>query len=252
MDGRVLTMTLFPNNPIMIVDGVSEGVFVSRLNRFAVRVSTGKEELYCHLHDPGRLPWLKPGYRVWFRRVARRVARKTSCDVVAIEDGAAGVIVLEDTRYANMLYRVLAGELTCKDPMCSPSLQPEVYLMGSRLDFITSCCNGSVAVVEVKNTNLVVGKEVALFPDAPSKRAQKHLTTLALLAKRGYRVQLVFMIVREDARVLKPYREIDPVFAKLMCSYKTIVDYVAARLIVRVVDDKLLVYYGGTVPVIPC
>ncbi|HIP65538.1 MAG TPA: hypothetical protein EYH08_03320 [Pyrodictium sp.] len=240
------------NNPIVVIDGVNEGVFVSRVNRFVVKVLTGNRELYCHLHDPGRLPWLRPGYRVWFRMAAKSIARKTPCDVVAIEDGAAGVIVLEDTRYANTLYRVLAGELTCRDPKCSPSLQSEVYLIGSRLDFVTSCCDGSTVVVEVKNTNLVVDKGIALFPDAPSKRAQKHLTTLALLAERGYRAQLAFMVVREDARVLKPHREIDPVFAKLMCSYKTIIDYVAAKLVVRVVDDKLLVYYGGMIPVIPC
>lgn len=240
------------NNPVIVIDSVSEGVFISRPNRFVVRISTDKGELKCHLHDPGRLPWLKPGYRVWYKMVAGRIARKTPCDVVAIEDSAKGVVVLEDTRYANVLYRVLAGELTCRDPSCNPSLRSEIYLMGSRFDFLTTCCNGSVVVVEVKNTNLVVDKDVALFPDSPSRRAQKHLATLALLAKRGYRVQLVFMIVREDAKVLMPHRGIDPVFAKLMCSYKTVIEYVAAKFVVRVADSKLLVYYNGMIPVVPC
>ena len=245
-------MTRFYNNPIIVIDGVSEGVFISRPNRFVVRISTSKGELNCHLHDPGRLPWLKPGYRVWYKMAARKIARKTPCDVVAVEDGAAGVVVLEDTRYANSLYRILARELTCKDPSCEPSLQSEIYLMGSRFDFLTSCCNGSTVVVEVKNTNLVVNGGTALFPDSPSKRAQKHLTTLALLAGRGYRAQLVFMIVREDAKVLMPHREVDPIFAKLMCSYKTVVDYIAVKLVVRVMSSRLLVYYGGIVPVVPC
>ena len=66
--------------------------------------------------------------------------------------------------------------------------------------------------VECKNVTLVED-DVALFPDAVSERALKHLETLASLP-RGERGVMFYVIQRPDARCFAPADIIDPAYAE--------------------------------------
>ncbi len=225
------------------IHGVKSAIFVERMNRFTVRVREGKGERTCHLHDPGRLHHLlSRGVQVLV--VDRwRPGRATTCDVVAVFRD--GVIVLEDTRLPNKLFEKMAELVygTC-------SIEKEVYIAGSRIDFVLTT-EKKVILVEVKGTNLVV-KGTALFPDAPSQRAVKHIDTLGRLAAMGYSSHLFFMVLRPDAQELRPNRAVDPAFAAKMCANSSRVRYLAARINAKLDDNILAVYYGGEIPVKPC
>jgi len=85
----------------------------------------------------------------------------------------------------------------------------------SRFDFllqrgITKC------IVEVKASTLLRGK-VAMFPDAPTVRGAKHLTTLASALRYGYRACMLFMVHRQGALTFSPNADTDPAFFEAFC-----------------------------------
>lgn len=73
--------------------------------------------------------------------------------------------------------------------------------------------------VEVKNVTYAEG-ETALFPDAVSKRALKHVHELVELIEQGHTCELVFTIQRTDCNVFSPAVEIDPDYASALKAAK--------------------------------
>jgi sugar fermentation stimulation protein A len=68
-------------------------------------------------------------------------------------------------------------------------------------------------LVECKSITLVENG-TGLFPDAPTVRGTAHVRLLGQLAARGQsRTALVFIVGRNDARIVRAHREMDPVFA---------------------------------------
>ena len=74
--------------------------------------------------------------------------------------------------------------------------------------------------MEVKNVTAAVADGTALFPDAISTRATKHLEALLELRNAGYRAALVFCVQRADVRRVRPAVEIDPVYAQTLARAK--------------------------------
>ena len=55
-----------------------------------------------------------------------------------------------------------------------------------------------------------------MFPDAPTKRGRKHVSTLMRLVEQGYDSGVLFSVQRPDAEKIRPYREIDPMFEQIL------------------------------------
>lgn len=66
--------------------------------------------------------------------------------------------------------------------------------------------------VETKSVTLVEDG-VALFPDAPTLRGQRHLGQLMEQARRGEGAAVVFVVQRPDAEAFAPNARADPAFA---------------------------------------
>jgi sugar fermentation stimulation protein A len=95
------------------------------------------------------------------------------------------------------------------------SLRGEVpYGEHSRLDFMLAGEKGE-CFVEVKNVTLVDGNR-ALFPDAETKRGQKHLRDLMEIVAEGKRGVIFFVVQRGDAKLVSPEERIDPEYARLL------------------------------------
>ncbi len=71
--------------------------------------------------------------------------------------------------------------------------------------------------VEIKSCTLVEDG-VAMFPDAPTVRGQKHLDELVEIKQLGIRPVVLFLIMRNDAQSFTPAKEIDPKFAEKLSS----------------------------------
>ena len=224
------------------IRGIWRARFLERRSRFTVVLDVGGGERECHLHDPGRLSHLLcPGVEVYARDVWRP-RRRTGCDVVAVRT-RSGVLALEDTRLANKFFPEIAQYLY-------PGLlglEAEVMVPGTRLDYIVHTSSGPV-YVEAKSTNLVEAN-TAFFPDAPSRRASRQLDSLLLLSKNGLRAELVFVVLRGDANLLRPNWRVDQVFYRKLCGYRRTIRPRAVRLNPAVTGDTIRVAYGGEIPV---
>jgi sugar fermentation stimulation protein A len=186
------------------------GVFRKRPNRFLALVEVEDGVLPCFLPNPGRMhELLIPGVEVILREVEKQ-NRKTSYDMIGvIMDGET---VSLDTRVPNKL--VFEG-LKNKDIVEFSEynkIKPEYAYKNSRFDFLLTD-EKDRCLLEVKSCTLV--KEgIALFPDAPTLRGQRHLRELIEAKKEGYRACVLFIVQRTNAKMFAPNDETDPDFGK--------------------------------------
>jgi sugar fermentation stimulation protein A len=70
--------------------------------------------------------------------------------------------------------------------------------------------------VEIKSVTLKVDGNIATFPDAVTKRGQKHLLTLMDAIDKGYSASLLFIVQREDVIFFDPSKSLDRDYAALL------------------------------------
>jgi len=86
---------------------------------------------------------------------------------------------------------------------------------GSRVDFLLRFADQQV-FVEVKHVTLSTEENVGSFPDAVTKRGQKHLRELIQQVKSGDRAVLLFIIMRTDVNLVTPADSIDAEYGRLL------------------------------------
>lgn len=186
-----------------------EGRFLARENRFRVRVEVEGQAVPAHLPNSGRLSeLLTPGRPCWL--VPRSEPhRRTPLDLLLME--YAGVLVSVDARLPGPLFAEAVAERRLPEFSGFVRLEREVPCGESRLDFRLDGPDGPLWV-ETKSVTLVEDG-VALFPDAPTLRGQRHLRQLIRQVERGERAAVVFVIQRPDAEAFMPHARADPTFA---------------------------------------
>jgi sugar fermentation stimulation protein A len=129
-----------------------------------------------------------------------------------------GVWVGIHTGRSNGLVREGLEDGTLQELQGYSHIQGEVTLgPGFRVDFVLSgharrpdCC------LEVKNVTAAVQDGVALFPDAVSERASRHLRELMERAAAGQRAVLCFCVQRDDVHEVRPADVIDPTYGRTL------------------------------------
>ncbi|MDH5471322.1 MAG: DNA/RNA nuclease SfsA [Gammaproteobacteria bacterium] len=85
----------------------------------------------------------------------------------------------------------------------------------SRIDFLLMRENEQ-CFLEVKHVTLKLDHQTGAFPDAVSKRGQKHLRELISQVDRGHRAVMLFVVMRTDIASLVPADNIDPDYGQLL------------------------------------
>ncbi|RMH80710.1 MAG: DNA/RNA nuclease SfsA [Acidobacteria bacterium] len=172
---------------------------LDRLNRFVAKVLYEGKELTAYIRNTGRLSELLfRGNRVY---VKERTLGKHPLEIVlASYDNH---LVCIDSHIAPKLYAELIGSPVVFEPTFGDR----------RFDLLIDG-----RPVEVKSVNLVK-EDVALFPDAPTKRGKEHILKLIELSKEGYRPLLVFVVQREDCKLFSPNWEVDGDFSQALELY---------------------------------
>jgi len=186
----------------------ARGTLVSRPNRFIVIVRLPEGDVRAHCPNPGRLIELMNPGRTMILEKSRSPERKTQWTLAAAEYGDLTV----------SMYSARANDITGE--LIIPRLFPGAteikaeYTWGrSRFDW-HFFWNDREIFLEVKACTLIE-EGTAMFPDAPSQRASRHLEELAELGE-GREAHVVFVIMNPDTQRFIPNMHTDPDFAKTL------------------------------------
>lgn len=164
----------------------------------------------------GMLGCAEPGMRVWLSRAANP-ARKYAWTWELVE-ALPGVLVGIHTGRTNALVRegIQAGVVT--ELRGYSALKGEVMAgEGFRVDFLLQGhADQPDCYLEVKNVTAAVQDGIALFPDAVSERASRHLRELMAKVRAGQRAMLCFCVQRDDVREVRPADAIDPIYGRML------------------------------------
>ena len=157
-----------------------------------------------------------PGMRVWLSR-ASNPARKYAWTWEQVE-ALPGVPVGIHTGRSNALVREAIETGVIRELAGYAALRGEVVAgEGFRVDFLLSGHRSrSDCYLEVKNVTAAVTDGVALFPDAVSERASRHLRELMAKVREGRRAMLCFCVQRDDVTEVRPADAIDPEYGRTL------------------------------------
>ena len=217
---------LLPRDPqVRLFTNDREGIFLRRPNRFLIIIQDGDEELACHCPNPGRLlEFLFPGVRMILEKRPLHQDRGTSAGKTASKPKTNWTIggVYYRNRvvplFAARANRAAEGLILRKIIPGLRELHAEYTVGSSRFDFMGLDGENRRHLIEVKACSLVENR-VAMFPDAPSTRALKHLEELATLTNQGYYGHVLFVIVHGNPQVFIPNLHTDPFFAAGLSRY---------------------------------
>ena len=211
-----------------------EARFVQRLNRFAATVSLDGREVIVHVANSGRMrELLQPG-NLCYLTEQPAAHRKTAYDLtlVAIDrvgtgsvrepstpygadvESDASTLVSADARLPNALVFEAWRDGALPHFEGYASARREVRYHDSRLDMVLESPQEQ-CFIEVKSVTLV-RDGVARFPDAPTDRGRKHVSTLVRAVEEGHRAAAFFVIQRDDATGLSPHDANDPEFGEAL------------------------------------
>jgi sugar fermentation stimulation protein A len=213
-----------------------EACFASRPNRFLIIAQAGEPaakgggSLACHCPNPGRmLEFCLPGTALFLERrqavpAPGIPAPKTLWTAAALRYRGS-VVCLAPVRMNKAAQALVFPKMFPE----ARRICPEFSIGSSRFDFMIVDKSGQQHLVEVKSCSLVE-HEVAMFPDAPSLRATRHLDELVQLAGQGYRCHVLFMIAHGHPHRLVPNLHTDPAFATALCRAAAAIDIRAAEI----------------------
>lgn len=190
---------------------LTRGIFLSRPNRFRVVCETGNDRTEAYLPNPGRL-WelLLPGSNLLLERSEGNTDRKTDHTVVAVETDHGPVML--HTHRTNDAAEWLIGHGLIPGWEEVTVIRREIAYGGSRFDFLLESPEGTFTV-EVKSCTLF-GKKLAMFPDAPSERASRHIRHLAGIGSAGNKPGLLVIVHSRHPRYFLPDFHTDLEFAR--------------------------------------
>lgn len=189
---------------------ICKGSFLSRPNRFIAYVEIEGRVEKVHVKNTGRCRELLTDRAEVFLERSGNPRRKTVYDLVAVKKGSR--IVNIDSTAPNKA----AGEWI-RSGFFVPGVEvvrPETTYGNSRFDFYVEA-GGKKIFLEVKGVTLEKG-DIALFPDAPSERAVKHVRELMRAKEEGYEAYVLFVIQMKDILYFTPNKETQPLFCQAL------------------------------------
>ncbi|UXI68035.1 DNA/RNA nuclease SfsA [Tahibacter amnicola] len=176
-----------------------------------VRDAAGQELTVLCANTGRMLGYSQPGMRIWLspRPPGSRHAWRWELSEVA------GALVCAHPHHAVNLVLEAVGEGRLAELEGYAGVRREVRYgrEGSRVDLLLESPGRPPCFVEVKAVTAADEFGLALFPDAVSTRAARHMRELAAMRAEGARSVVVFVVQRSDALALRTASEIDPAYA---------------------------------------
>lgn len=213
------TMSALRKSPLPVPDlfnvplfpDIIKGTFVSRPNRFVIRCAVAGGVTDAYLPNPGRL-WelLLPGRIVYL--VRRLPGGSGTLPYMAVAVERKGIPLLLHTHLINTVAAALIGRRKVPGLEDATVIRAEAKVGHSRFDFLLER-GGKPFYLEVKSCTLV-GRRIAMFPDAVTARGKRHMEELAALSRQGTACGILFLVHWPHARFFLPDYHTDLEFAR--------------------------------------
>lgn len=180
---------------------IKQAKFISRPNRFIAKVECEGEILTAHVKNTGRCRELLVENATVYLEFSDNPARKTPCDLVAVEKVTPrGTILINmDSAAPN----AAAGQWLKAGGLGElENLRAEKTVGESRFDFYAEQ-NGIPVYIEVKGCTLE-NDGLAMFPDAPTQRGLRHVRHLTKLKQGGARCIVLIVIQMKGMHTFSP------------------------------------------------
>ncbi|MBE5816345.1 MAG: DNA/RNA nuclease SfsA [Clostridiales bacterium] len=181
-----------------------KGTFISRPNRFIAYAFLDGEECVCHVKNTGRCnEILTKGAKIIAQR-NKDPKRKTKYDLISVYKGER-LINIDSQAPNKVFFEWISSGGFFKDVTY---VKPEYTFGSSRFDFYVEA-EGRKILIEVKGVTLEVN-DVAMFPDAPTERGNKHVRELIEAKKNGYDAYVFFVVKMEGCKYFTPNVQTHP------------------------------------------
>lgn len=196
-----------------LFDNILHGTFLSRPNRFVVLCDISGKKVRAYLPNPGRL-WelLFPGTRLGLVKYPPDDNRKLQYLVVAVKHDGRWIML--HTHHTNTVARQLIETNSIPGLEGAEIVQAEYKIGSSRFDFLLRK-DAKDILLEVKSCTLF-HRTLAMFPDAISARATKHLLELHELSHKGYTTAVLFVVHSPAMRYFMPEHHTDLEFTQTL------------------------------------
>jgi sugar fermentation stimulation protein A len=191
-----------------------ETTFLERPNRFVMRLHAKDGRIIeAHVPNTGRMEEFCVDDHPFF--VTPVSHGKYQYKVIATM--YQGEYVFLDTIKVNAIFEQLLCQDCIQEFYGATNIRREVTVDDSKFDF-AFVHNRQNVLVEVKSCTLCHNR-LAMFPDAPTIRGQRHLATLERLAEAGdFDTYVVFLILNASAKRFMPNFHTDFDYGKLFLS----------------------------------
>lgn len=192
------------------ISGAVECTILERINRFTVEISQGGSKTRAYLCNTGRLTdYLKRGSKGFCTAQTRG---KLALRLFAVLDVGGAAIVDTQLQMQAFERAVMLGLI----PWLSgwEIAKRNVKLYGSTIDYLFKAY-GNQLFLEVKSA-VLREDSLALYPDCPSPRGQRHIDALTRFAEAGGMGVILFVAALPGVNGFKPYRKGDPKIAELL------------------------------------
>lgn len=194
-----------------------QGFLIKRYKRFLVDIKLEDGTIItAHCPDPGSMQGLleegNPVRLSYSENLKRKYLYTWELVEVTFQEQKKWISI--NSLKANSLFKEALQKHSLHYFAPYSEIRSEVpYGSGSRIDFLLSEPFLDDCYIEIKSAHLMREKNIAEFPDSPSKRAAKHMNELSEMKKNGNRAAIVF-VVQMDATSFKVANDIDPTYAK--------------------------------------
>ncbi|PID57418.1 DNA/RNA nuclease SfsA [candidate division KSB3 bacterium] len=196
---------------LKLYDAVEESCFLERLNRFVMRLRNAEgQEFQAHIPNPGRMEEFCFKNQPFYVTAAQN--GKYPYKVIATR--YQGSYVFLDTIKVNRVFEELLrrNQIPCFQNV--KDIRREVRVADSKFDFSFKQA-GRPIITEIKSCTLC-HNGLAMFPDAPTLRGQRHMTSLERIAEKGdVAAHLVYLVLHAAARRFIPNVHTDFDYGKI-------------------------------------
>jgi sugar fermentation stimulation protein A len=199
------------SQPLICIENTLPCTIVQRLNRFVVEVLVSGDSTRAYINNTGRLlEYLVEGRRAYCLPFSE--PKKTSHRLFAVEDPPGAALIDTRLQMRAFEYAVEQGLIPWLEGY--RILRREPTLGDSRLDYLLEG-KGSRLYLEIKSAVLRDGA-VAMYPDCPTRRGQRHIRELIQHVKAGGRGTILFLAALPGVRAFRTSPEGDPAIPPLL------------------------------------